>query len=67
MVILLCSIWSVVGVAVVVTLAAMTIHNDREEYKRQQMLLAAVKELNRALDSFDEALTHIIKEDITND
>lgn len=67
MVTLLCGIWSVVGCITVAVLAAMTIHNDRKEYARQQMLLAAVRELNRALDSFDEALTHIIKEETNND
>lgn len=50
MITLLCSICSVAGVLTVASLAAITIHNDREEYKQQCEIIAAVKELKQAVD-----------------
>ena len=50
MITLLCSIWSVVGALTVASLAAITIHNDREEYKQQCEIIAAVKKLKQAVD-----------------
>lgn len=61
MVILLCSIWSIVGVLTVATLAVMTIHNDREEYKRRQALIADVKELKQAVDEAADYMEEITK------
>ena len=50
MITLLCGIWSIVGVLTVASLAAITIHNDRKEYKQQCEIIDAVKELKQAVD-----------------
>lgn len=61
MVTLLCSIWSVVGALTVASLAAMTIHNDREEYRRRQEFIDAVKELKQAVDEAADYMEEITK------
>lgn len=50
MVTLLCSIWSVVGVLIVASLAVMIIRNDREDAKWRQQFIKDVKELKQAVD-----------------
>ena len=61
MVTLLCGIWSVVGAITVVSLAAITIHNDREEYRRRQEFIDAVKELKQAVDEAADYMEEITK------
>lgn len=61
MVTLLCSIWSVVGALTVASLAAITIHNDREEYRRRQEFIDAVKELKEAVDETADYMEEITK------
>ena len=61
MVTLLCGIWSVVGALTVVSLAAITIHNDREEYKQQCEIIDAVKELKQAVDKTADYMEDIRK------
>lgn len=61
MVTLLCGIWSVVGVLTVAALAAITIHNDREEYKQQCEIIDAVKELKQAVDKTADYMEDIKK------
>ena len=61
MVTLLCGIWSIVGVLAVVSLAAITIHNDREEYKQQCEIIDAVKELKQAVDEAADYMEEITK------
>lgn len=61
MVILLCSIWSIVGVLTVATLAVMTIRNDREEYRRRHEFIDAVKELKQAVDEAADYMEEITK------
>lgn len=50
MVTLLCSIWSVVGVLIVASLAVMAIRNDKKESKWRQDFIKDVKELKQAVD-----------------
>ena len=50
MVTLLCSIWSVVGVLIIASLAVMTIHNDRKESKWRKQFIKDLNELKRAVD-----------------
>ena len=50
MITLLCGIWSIIGALTVASLAAITIHNDRKEYKQQCEITDAVKELKQAVD-----------------
>lgn len=50
MVTLLCSIWSVVGVLIVASLAVMIIRNDREDAKWRQQFIKDVEELKQAVD-----------------
>lgn len=61
MAILLCAIWSVVGALTVASLAAMTIHNDQEEYRRRQEFIDAVKELKQAVDEAANYMEEITK------
>lgn len=61
MVTLLCSIWSVVGALTVASLATITIHNDREEYRRRQEFIDAVKELKQAVDEAADYMEEITK------
>ena len=61
MVTLLCGIWSVVGALTVASLAAMTIRNDREEYRRRQEFIDAVKELKQAVDEAPDYMEEITK------
>ena len=61
MVTLLCGIWSVVGALTVASLAAMTIRNDREEYRRRQEFIDAVKELKQAVDEAADYMEEITK------
>ena len=50
MVTLLCSIWSVVGVLIVASLAVMAIHNDRKESKWRKQFIKDLNELKQAVD-----------------
>lgn len=50
MVTLLCSIWSVVGVLIVASLAVMAIHSNKKESKWRQEFIKDVKELKQAVD-----------------
>ena len=50
MVTLLCSIWSVVGVLIVASLAVMIIRNDREDAKWRKQFIKDVEELKQAVD-----------------
>ena len=50
MVTLLCSIWSVVGVLIIASLAVMTIRNDRKDSKWRKQFIKDVKELKLAVD-----------------
>ena len=59
--ILLCGIWSVVGALTVASLVAITIHNDREEYRRRQEFIDAVKELKQAVDEAADYMEEITK------
>lgn len=61
MVTLLCGIWSIVGTLTVASLAAITIHNDREEYKQQCEIIDAVKELKQAVDEAADYMEDIKK------
>ena len=61
MVTLLCGIWSVVGALTVASLATITIHNDREEYRRRQEFIDAVKELKQAVDEAADYMEEITK------
>ena len=61
MITLLCSIWSVVGALTVASLAAITIHNDREEYKQQCEIIDAIKELKQAVDETADYMEDIRK------
>ena len=61
MVTLLCGIWSVVGALTVASLAAITIRNDREEYRRRQEFIDAVKELKQAVDKTADYMEDIRK------
>lgn len=61
MVTLLCGIWSVVGAVTVASLAAITIRNDREEYRRRQEFIDAVKELKQAVDEAADYMEEITK------
>lgn len=61
MVTLLCGIWSVVGALTVASLAAITIRNDREEYRRRQEFIDAVKELKQAVDDAADYMEEITK------
>ena len=61
MVTLLCGIWSVVGALTVASLAAITIRNDREEYRRRQEFVDAVKELKQAVDEAADYMEEITK------
>ena len=61
MVTLLCGIWSVVGAITVASLAAITIRNDREEYRRRQEFIDAVKELKQAVDKTADYMEDIRK------
>ena len=61
MVTLLCGIWSVVGALTVASLAAITIHNDREEQKQQCEIIDAVKELKQAVDKTADYMEDIKK------
>lgn len=61
MVTLLCGIWSVVGALTVASLAAITIRNDREEYRRRQEFIDAVKELKQAVDEAADYMEEITK------
>lgn len=49
MVTLLCSIWSVVGVLIVASLAVMAIRNDKKESKWRQEFIEDLKELKQAV------------------
>lgn len=60
-VVLLCSIWSVVGALTVASLAVMTIRNDQKEYKRRQEMIAALKELKQAVDETADYMEEITK------
>lgn len=61
MVTLLCGIWSVLGALTVASLAAITIRNDREEYRRRQEFIDAVKELKQAVDEAADYMEEITK------
>ena len=61
MVTLLCGIWSVVGALTVASLAAITIRNDREEYRRRREFIDAVKELKQAVDEAADYMEEITK------
>ena len=61
MVTLLCGIWSVVGAITVASLAAITIRNDREEYRKRQECIDAVKELKQAVDEAADYMEEITK------
>lgn len=61
MITLLCGIWSVVGALTVASLAAMTIHNDQQEYRRRQEFVDAVKELKQAVDEAVDYMEEITK------
>ena len=61
MITLLCGIWSVVGAITVASLAAITIRNDREEYRRRQEFIDAVKELKQAVDEAADYMEEITK------
>lgn len=50
MITLLCSIWSVVGVLIVASLAVMAIRSDKKESKWRQEFIEDVKELKQAVD-----------------
>lgn len=50
MVTLLCSIWSVVGVLIVASLAVMAIRNNRKESKWRQDFIKDLNELKQAID-----------------
>ena len=61
MVTLLCSIWSVVGVLIVASLAVMIIRNDREDAKWRQQFIKDVKELKQAVDEAAHYMEDITK------
>lgn len=61
MVTLLCGIWSVVGALTAASLAAITIRNEREEYRRRQEFIDAVKELKQAVDEAADHMEEITK------
>lgn len=61
MVTLLCGIWSLVGAVTVASLAAITIRNDQEEYRRRQEFIEAVKELKQAVDEAADYMEEITK------
>ena len=61
MVTLLCGIWSLVGAITVAALASITIRNDREEYRRRQEFIDAVKELKQAVDEAADYMEEITK------
>ena len=61
MVTLLCGIWSVVGALTVASLAAITIRNDREEYRQRQEFIDAVKELKQAVAEAADYMEEITK------
>ena len=50
MVTLLCSIWSVVGVLIIASLAVMTIRNDRKDSKWRKQFIKDLNELKQAVD-----------------
>lgn len=50
MITLLCSIWSVLGVLIVASLAVMAIRNNRKESKWRKQFIEDVKELKQAVD-----------------
>ena len=50
MVTLLCSIWSVVGVLIIASLAVMTIRNDRKDSKWRKQFIKDLDELKQAVD-----------------
>ena len=50
MVTLLCSIWSVVGVLIVASLAVMTIRDGRKESKWRKQFIKDLNELKQAVD-----------------
>lgn len=50
MVTLLCSIWSVVGVLIIASLAVMTIRNDKKESKWRKQFIKDLNELKQAVD-----------------
>ena len=61
MVTLLCSIWSVVGVLIIASLAVITIRNDRKESKWRKEFIKDVKELKRAVDEAADYMEEITK------
>ena len=61
MVTLLCSIWSVVGVLIVASLAVMIIRNDREDAKWRKQFIKDVKELKQAVDEAADYMEGIKK------
>ena len=61
MVTLLCSIWSVVGVLIVASLAVMIIRNDREDAKWRQQFIKDVEELKQAVDEAAHYMEDITK------
>ena len=50
MVTLLCSIWSVVGVLIIASLAVMTIRDGRKESKWRKQFIKDLNELKQAVD-----------------
>lgn len=50
MITLLCSIWSVVGVLIVASLAVIAIRNNRKESKWRQEFIEDLNELKQAVD-----------------
>lgn len=61
MVTLLCSIWSVIGVLIIASLAVITIRNDREESKWRKQFIKDVKELKQAVDEAADYMEGIKK------
>ena len=50
MVTLLCSIWSVVGVLIIASLAVMAIRNSKKESKWRKQFIKDLNELKQAVD-----------------
>ncbi len=61
MVTLLCSIWSVVGVVIVASIALITIRNDRKESKWRQEFIKDIDELTQAVDEAAGYMEEITK------
>lgn len=61
MVTLLCGIWSVVGVLIIASLAAITIRNDKNDSKWRKQFIKDIKELKQAVDEAADYMEDITK------